>query len=109
MRSAWFKHSCVITRISGYDPVTGDDVTEEIYDGSCLYEEGSNAVVAYEIVQASPNLYLPDNDAIFKSNDVVVATINKGRQITAKIDGFRDLDGRNVRGTKIMLKESRDV
>lgn len=103
-----FKDSCVISRETGEYDNYDNPVTETIYEGPCLYEEGGLSY-SNRIIVRNPLLFLPTNDVLIYINDVVEVTTFRGRVIKSLVENVRDIamKMKPIQVTRIELKQAR--
>lgn len=101
----FFPHTCTVKRTTGETDESFAEIFEEIYVGECGYQPTNNAYNASGVaILNSPNVILPLNEAIFRADDLVVITVEKGRVIEAQIESFEDVDDSDVGGTTLWLR-----
>lgn len=101
----FYPHSCKVKRDLGSFDENGDPNMEIIYEGLCGYQIGNSGYTTGGIViQNSPNVILPSNEAIFKANDLVEIEVEKDRVIQATVESFEDVDMDEIGGTTLWLK-----
>lgn len=83
-----------------------NELSEVIYQGTCNYQKGGQTSLS--IVTRNDVVYLPQNDVLIEVNDVVEATITKGRKVSGVVKVVRDiqltLNGEQL--TKLELKQA---
>ena len=108
---------CRIWRGIGEVDEDGNEIMGDLlYEGVCDYQVdmGGNMHRLGGQWQSNPTIFLPVNDIIFETNDIVEVTLKFGRVVksTVKqydIDDVDNCEGRKVlEGTQIWLKEGRD-
>lgn len=85
-----FKDTCTIVRETGEVDEYDNPITETVYEGPCLYEEGGNSYPD-RIVVRSPLVFLPTNDVLIEIDDIISVTTFKGREINGVAENVRDI------------------
>lgn len=105
----FFPHTCEVKRYTGEFDAEGFEIFELIYIGECGYQPTNNGYNASGVaILTSPNVILPENEAVFKVNDVVVITLPKGRSLNATVESFEDVEDSDIGGTTLWLKQASD-
>lgn len=107
-----FNDHCVITRakkdVNGR--VIYDDFDEpqfdEIYNAACSYQAGGQT--SFSVVARKDQVYLPSNDVLVMSGDVVDIVTARGRNRYGIVDTVRDIEMPITHEllTKIEIKQS---
>lgn len=108
MKLIEYRDTCVITRMTGSDE-WDNPITETIYDGNCLYEEGS-VKYADKIIIKSPVLYIPEQTEV-RINDTVVVTTEADRVINSVVKSVRDINLAVIvkqKVTRVELKQGQE-
>jgi hypothetical protein len=104
-----YSATCVIERTTGEKNEWDEEVTEVIYDGTCNYQKGQPTLGSLLI--HSDIVFLPKNDVVVRENDIVTATVKKGRKYRGVVKSVFDADfilfDREM--TKIELKQVLEV
>ena len=105
-----FRDTCVITRDNGGRDEWDNEISPQvIYEGPCLYEEGT-AGSSRSLIARMPTVYLPENDALVMINDAISIVTEKGRKIDSIAKIVRDINmpwRTMTRITRIELKQAK--
>lgn len=108
MKLTDYTDTCFIARDTGGSDDYGNPLRMIVYDGPCLYEEGGQSN-ADRIIVRSPLVFLPTNDVLVYTNDMVEVRTYKGRVIKGLVERVRDVAMKfhkeNI--TRIELKQGR--
>lgn len=101
-----FKDTCIITRMSGEYDEWDNPIGTEIYNGNCMFQQGGQTSLS--IVTRNDVVYLPSNDVIIESNDVIDVLTARGRKRHGVANNARDIELPITKEllTKIEIKQS---
>ena len=102
-----FEDRCIIKREGAYDEWGNAQKSEVLYDDVCLFEQGGQTSLS--IITRNDVVYLPSNDAIIESGDVIEVTTARGRQRHGVVNNARDIK-MGISGlllTKIEIEQSK--
>ena len=110
----FYPHRCVIRRSTGaVDPVTKKERFEDLYEGECGLQNGSNGGTSMQglTYKTFPTLIIPATTIRFATNDEVVVSTENGRvqRFTVEEAEVCDIAGLKVlHGTTLWLKLGED-
>lgn len=101
-----FEDKCVVKRevCDEWGNITKSD---KLYDGACLFEQGGQTSLS--ITTRNDVVYLPSNDVIIESGDIIEVSTARGRQRNGVVNNARDIK-MGISGillTKIEIKQSK--
>lgn len=99
-----FKDKCKITRDIGNTNKYDEPIVEVIYEGACLYQEGSAS--ASNPITLNPLLFLPTNDVLVEINDIVEIVTSFSRKRKSLVRIARDIRSRELSITRLELKQT---
>lgn len=101
---------CVISRFTGEFDEMGEEISTELYSGSCLFQIGASGVLRFDGYQFEQEalLFIPTNQVVIKTNDSISITTQLGSsyRYTAKFaEALQDSEFSELNDTCIWLKD----
>ena len=108
INSFFYPHTCVVGRMSGsVNPSTGEEISDEIYSGICglnFTTDGTSSLRSIDY-KMFPTVIIPDNDVLFKVNDLITVSSDNGRISHGTIENFEPCKWVGMEGTTIWVKD----
>ena len=102
-----FTDRCKIIRETGqYDEWDNPVNAEVVYDGNCMFQAGGQTSLSF--VMRNDVVYLPGNDVLIETNDLIEVTTSRGRIRRGIVSKVRDIETPLTYEllTKIEIKQS---
>lgn len=106
-----YPDNCVIGRAEGEVDEYGEEILTEVYSGECLLQvTGQTRYDGYQF-EHEPLIFIPINNVMFRTNDMVRVTTWNGRRIDYTVkdwEAIRDKDFPELNDTCIWLKDGHE-